>query len=86
MRPRSVIRANNGDVLLPPLLAGSGVAMLPDFIVGPAVADGRLEAVLTDWQGAPIALHLVMPPGGPRPARVEALAAYLAKTLGASAR
>lgn len=86
VRPRSVIRANNGDVLLPALLAGSGVAMLPDFIVGPAVADGRLEEVLTEWQGAPIALHLVMPPGGPRPARVEVLAAYLAKTLGASGR
>lgn len=86
VRPHSVIRANNGDVLLPALLAGSGVAMLPDFIVGPAVADGRLEEVLSDWQGAPIALHLVMPPGGPRPARVEVLAAYLAKTLGASGR
>jgi DNA-binding transcriptional LysR family regulator len=86
VRPRSVIRANNGDVLLPALLAGSGVAMLPDFIVGPAVADGRLEEVLTEWQGAPIALHLVMPPGGPRPARVEALATYLTKTLGASGR
>lgn len=86
VRPRSVIRANNGDVLLPALLAGSGVALLPDFIVGPAVADGRLEEVLTDWQGSPIALHLVMPPGGPRPARVEALAAYLAKALGASGR
>lgn len=86
VRPRSVIRANNGDVLLPALLAGSGVAMLPDFIVGPAVADGRLEEVLTEWQGAPIALHLVMPPGGPRPARVEVLAAYLAKSLGASGR
>src|SRR3990167_2357604 len=86
VRPRAVIRANNGDVLLPALLAGSGVALLPDFIVGPAVADGRLEEVLTEWQGAPIALHLVMPPGGPRPARVEVLAAYLAKTLGASGR
>lgn len=82
MRPRSVLRANNGDALLPPLLAGTGVAMLPDFIVGPALADRRLEAVLTEWSAAPIALHLVMPPGGPRPARVSVLADYLAKTLG----
>lgn len=81
MRPRSVVRANNGDALLPALLAGTGVAMLPDFIVGPALADGRLEAVLTEWSAAPIALHLVMPPGGPRPARVEVLASYLAKAL-----
>jgi DNA-binding transcriptional LysR family regulator len=81
VRPRSVIRANNGDVLVPSLIAGVGVAVLPDFIVGAAVADGRLEAVLTDWTATPIALHLVMPPGGPRPARVEALANYLGKAL-----
>ncbi len=82
VRPRSVIRANNGDVLVPSLIAGIGVAVLPDFIVGAAVADGRLEEVLTDWTASPIALHLVMPPGGPRPTRVEALASYLANTLG----
>jgi DNA-binding transcriptional LysR family regulator len=77
-----VIRANNGDVLVPSLIAGVGVAVLPDFIVGAALADGRLEEILSDWTAAPIALHLVMPPGGPRPARVEALAAYLGKVLG----
>jgi DNA-binding transcriptional LysR family regulator len=77
-----VIRANNGDVLVPSLVAGVGVAVLPDFIVGAALADGRLEEILSDWTAAPIALHLVMPPGGPRPARVEALAGYLAKVLG----
>lgn len=82
VRPRSVIRANNGDVLVPSLIAGVGVAVLPDFIVGAAVADGRLEEVLADWTAAPIALHLVMPPGGPRPARVEVLANYLGKALG----
>jgi len=82
VRPRSVIRANNGDVLVPSLVAGVGVAVLPDFIVGAALADGRLEEILSDWTAAPIALHLVMPPGGPRPARVEALAGYLGKVLG----
>ena len=85
VRPLAVIRANNGDVLVPALVAGIGVAVLPDFIVGPAIAEGKLETVLTDWTAAPIALHLVMPPGGPRPARVEALAAYLAKALSGKA-
>ncbi|HJV40212.1 LysR family transcriptional regulator [Caulobacter sp.] len=85
VQPRSVIRANNGDVLLPALLAGAGVAMLPDFIVAESLASGGLEEVLTDWTAPPIALHLVMPPGGPRPARVEALAAYLAKTMSGGA-
>ena len=56
-----MIRANNGDVLVPSLIAGVGVAVLPDFIVGEALAAGMLEEVLTDWTASPIALHLVMP-------------------------
>jgi DNA-binding transcriptional LysR family regulator len=39
--------------------------------------------VMPDWSPPPIALHLVMPPGGPRPARVEVLAAFLSERLGA---
>ena len=34
---------------------------------------------MTDWSLPEIALHLVLPPGGPRPARVEALAEFLRK-------
>ena len=50
---------------------------------GEALAEGRLEAVMPGWKPPPIALNLVMPPGGPRPARVEVLASFLAKRLGA---
>jgi hypothetical protein len=45
---------------------------------------GRLERVLTDWSPPPIALHLVTPPGEPRPARVTALIAFLAQRLAAA--
>ena len=86
MRPAGPLRVNNADALMPALIAGQGLAVLPDFIVGDALADGRLEAVMPDWRPLPIALHLVMPPGGPRPARVEALIAFLAKALGARGR
>jgi len=82
VRPAGALRANNADALMPALLAGLGLAVLPDFIAGAAIAGGRLEAVMPDWSPPPIALHLVTPPGGPRPARVEALTAYLASALG----
>lgn len=82
VRPAGPLRVNNADALLPALLAGLGLAVLPDFIAREALADGRLEAVMPDWTPPPIALHLVMPPGGPRPARVEALTAFLASALG----
>jgi DNA-binding transcriptional LysR family regulator len=56
----------------------------PDFIVREALADGRLEAVMTDWSLPLGGLHLVTPPGGPRPARVEAFAHFLAQRFARS--
>jgi DNA-binding transcriptional LysR family regulator len=82
VRPAGPLRANNADALMPALLAGHGLAVQPEFIVRQALAEGRLEAVMSDWRPPAIALHLVMPPGGPRPARVEAIAGFLARRLG----
>lgn len=83
IRIEGPLKANNASALLPALRAGRGVALQPDFICGPALAEGDLVAVLEDWTPPPIALHLVMPPGGPRPARVEALADFLVRRLSA---
>jgi DNA-binding transcriptional LysR family regulator len=81
VRPAGPLRINNGDAMIPALVAGLGIAMLPDFIVSDAVKAGQLEVIMPDWHMAPAGLHLVTPPGGPRPARVEALADFLAKKL-----
>jgi DNA-binding transcriptional LysR family regulator len=81
VRPAGPLRANNADVLMPTLLAGLGLAVQPNFIVAAALANGSLEALMPGWSLPPIALHLVTPPGGPRPARVEALADFLARRL-----
>jgi DNA-binding transcriptional LysR family regulator len=79
VRPGGPLRANNGEVLMPALLAGLGIADLPDFIVGDAIAAGEVEVILKGWKQREGAVHLVTPPGGPRPARVEVLADFLAK-------
>jgi len=84
VRPGGPLRVNNGDAMMPALLAGLGIAVLPDFIVREALADGRLETILTDWSLPQGALHLVMPSAGPRPARVEALVAFLTRHLSRS--
>jgi DNA-binding transcriptional LysR family regulator len=81
VRPAGPLRANNGDALTPSLLAGLGLAVQPDFIVRAALADGRLEAVMTDWSLRPAGLYLITPPGGPRPARIDILGDFLAKRL-----
>jgi DNA-binding transcriptional LysR family regulator len=82
VKPAGPLRANNADALMPALLAGQGLAVQPDFVVRQALADKRLEIVMPGWKPPEIALHLVMPPGGPRPARVEALAGFLVRRFG----
>ena len=81
VRPRGPLRANNSDALTASLCAGLGLFPQPDFIAWKDIADGRLETVMTDWRLPPIALHLVAPNSGPRPARVTALMDYLARTF-----
>jgi DNA-binding transcriptional LysR family regulator len=86
VRPAGPLRVNNGEALMPALLAGLGIADLPEFIVGDAIASGEVEVILRDWKQAEGAVHLVTPPGGPRPARVEVLTEFLAKQLGKKER
>src|SRR5580693_1651987 len=79
VRPGGSLRVNNGEALLPAVLAGLGIADLPDFIVGDAIASGEVEVILKGWKQPEGAVHLVTPPGGPRPARVEVLADFLTR-------
>ena len=76
---RGPIRSNNGDVLLDALIAGIGIAPVPDFLAWRCLADGRLEEILPQWSTGPdSALHVVTPPTATRPARVKLLIDFLA--------
>ena len=79
VRPAGPLRANNGEAVMPALIAGLGIADLPDFIVGEAIASGEVEVILKGWKQPEGAVHLVTPPGGPRPARIEVLADFLVR-------
>jgi DNA-binding transcriptional LysR family regulator len=86
VRPAGQLRVNNGEALLPAVIAGLGIADLPDFIVNDAIESGEIEVILKGWKQAEGAVHLVTPPGGPRPARVEVLADFLAKHFAGAKR
>lgn len=75
------LTANSGEALVPALVAGLGIARLPDFIVGDLLASGAVVEILPDWRPAEIGLHLLTPPSPLRPARVEALMTFLAERL-----
>ena len=84
VRPRGPLRVNNADALMPALLAGLGLAIQPEFTVWEYLAAGRVEQVLAEWSLPPVALHLVTPPGGLRPARVSILVDFLVRRLAAA--
>jgi DNA-binding transcriptional LysR family regulator len=81
VRPNGPLHVNNGDAVMPALIAGLGIGGLPDFIVDDAIARGDLETALDDWSQTLSGVYLVTPPGGPRPARVEVLLDFLAEKL-----
>jgi DNA-binding transcriptional LysR family regulator len=57
------------------------VAELPDFIVADYLADGRLEALLPNWSLPSGVVSFVTPSAHARPAKVEAVAEFLAARL-----
>jgi DNA-binding transcriptional LysR family regulator len=77
VRAQGPLTANSGDALVPAVLADLGIARLPGFIIGPYLDSGRVTEILTDWAPPATGLHLLTPPSRLRPARVEALIAWL---------
>lgn len=68
------------------VLNGAGIGSAAQWMCAPDLAAGRLQRVLPDWSLEPIAVHVALPPGRYRPARVnvfiEALRARLAAQPG----
>jgi DNA-binding transcriptional LysR family regulator len=81
VRPSGPLRVNNGDAMMPALIGGTGLGILPEFILHDALAAGRLERLLPDWSLPSGGVYWVTPPGGPRPKRVEVLADFLVEKL-----
>lgn len=79
VRPAGPLITDNGDAMMPALLAGLGIARLPDFIIDRELADGRLVEILSDWSPMNVALHLLTPPSTLRPARVELVIEFLSQ-------
>jgi DNA-binding transcriptional LysR family regulator len=86
VRAAGPLRVNNGDAMMPALIAGTGLGILPEFILRDALGAGRLELLLPDWSLPSAAVYWVTPPGGPRPKRVEILGDFLWAKLSRGAR
>lgn len=82
VRGRPRLRANNGEVLRAAAAAGLGLVILPSFIASPAITDGSLRVVMTDFPLEEAGLYALMPPGRAATARVRALVDHLAARFG----
>ncbi|TDV15101.1 LysR family transcriptional regulator [Paraburkholderia caballeronis] len=76
------LRANNGELIRDAAIAGLGIALLPDFIVGGAMAAGQLVEVLPEWRPPPSALHVVYPQHREGSVTIRAFAQFLRARLG----
>ncbi len=79
--PRGPLRVTNADASVPLVLDGLAIAEFPGFIAAEYLADGRMEALLTDWTLPKGALYVVTPTTRARPAKVDVLADFLAEGL-----
>jgi DNA-binding transcriptional LysR family regulator len=81
VRPSGPLRVNNGYAMMPALIAGAGLGILPRFFLHDALESNQLERLLPDWSIPLGAVYWVTPPEGPLPKRVEVLGNYLIDKL-----
>ncbi|MTH33376.1 LysR family transcriptional regulator [Paracoccus limosus] len=77
----SRISLNNGEAIRCMAIQGLGLAMLPGFIVAPALAEGTLERVLPDHPTRRMPIVAVWPPVTPLPAKMRRFIDHLAAEL-----
>jgi DNA-binding transcriptional LysR family regulator len=78
VRVAGPVHANNGELLAAAAAAGIGIALEPDFVVGPELAAGRLVRVLAGYAPSPTNVYAVYPSRRHLSAKVRAFVDFLA--------
>ena len=79
IRPR--VHATNGDILRELAIAGHGIIMQPDFIVGAALESGALQKILNEWSIDGYHLYAIYLSRKFLSAKVRAFIDYLADAM-----
>lgn len=74
-------RINNSLAIRASLLAGAGIGLAPDWLVGDLLESGQLRRVLPAWRAAPHELFLLYPPRRYQPLRARLFVEYLTTRL-----
>jgi len=73
--------SNNFGAVLQATLAGAGIALVTDFMVGKQLKDGSLVRVLPEWVTYPTEVHAVYPAREKLPPRLSLFLEHLAESL-----
>jgi len=79
------LRTNNVVIIRDAVLAGVGVAWLPDYVIGDQLSAGRLVRLLPDAKLPPIRVYGIMPKQARQTAKVRAVLDILGTSLRAQA-
>jgi DNA-binding transcriptional LysR family regulator len=71
------LRANNQEALADAVLAGTGIAVLPTWLVKEALDSGRVRRVLAEFEAPRTPVYAVLPAHGPPPTKVRAFVELL---------
>lgn len=82
VRARVGLRVNNGDMMRDAASAGLGIALLPMFIVGPAIEAGALSVVDLRARAEDECIFMAHPEGRRPSAKLRALAKHLRAAFG----
>jgi DNA-binding transcriptional LysR family regulator len=83
VHPRNTrFTADNGAALVPAVLAGIGIALLPNFLIQEHLESGALVQVLADYPMPEAGVYVVRPPGGSAPCKVRVLIDIMVERFG----
>jgi DNA-binding transcriptional LysR family regulator len=82
VRVNGPVCADNGDILRAAAVSGLGITLLPTFIVGEDLRNGRLREVLTDYCPPPLSIHAVFPSRRYLSARVRSFIDFMVAFFG----
>lgn len=74
--------ADNGDILRASAISGLGITLLPTFIVGSDINEGRLQQVLPDYCPPEISIYAVFPSRRYLSAKVRTFVDFLSEYFG----
>lgn len=82
VRTRACVSTNNGDTCRAAALAGQGIVLLPDFIIGDDIEAGRLVELMPDYTAGELGVHAVYPSRRHVAPKIRAMMAFLTEQFG----